>query len=571
MPEATASRRDAGAPAYASPDAGLTDAAARAEPADAPPKPADLPVSPVTETAPAPTRPAATPSKRPARPAAPSADAIPTPERAAIDAAFLARRELRRGLSDNLRALRTESADVADRVSVAFRDWNPSALTGDEVARRNFVPHDADLADTQTRVIERRIGVLEAASPGLGLRVRTSGGAGKLVEGLSGGNGKIKIGPLVRHVADRQDALMAPPPAPAAATSVAAATADEVVADIESPSSGAKDKKDNGTAAAALGVDEFVDLAVRRQMDSATAPEFRPRFDVIPTGERKDETQAQILETFSLRPGASDVESVHDFNVLRIAFEHVWTRIFNGEIESLGRELYKEYVDLKDFLGYDAPDTPITTIDDLRRLMAEIKELSQIAQAEVPVTLGGGTGRTETPRSSDDLEDAARDFGAVATGGLSLLVEWAIREFGRAGQKPVLTWNEVDGDVLNRGDRITATIQDGVAPAGSIELVLLTDGNSHKKEFAFQTYVEQTGRFQNVVFVTNFEQGVQIVDGGQHLRSPIKSIQSSDVPIGMIEFASEETPTLALGRYVLGGLGDRLKDRSRVTFYWKDN
>jgi hypothetical protein len=39
----------------------------------------------------------------------------------------------------------------------------------------------------------------------------------------------------------------------------------------------------------------------------------------------------------------------------------------------------------------------------------------------------------------------------------------------------------------------------------------------------------------------------------------------------MIEFASEETATIALGRYVLGGLGDRLKDRSRVTFYWTDN
>jgi hypothetical protein len=39
----------------------------------------------------------------------------------------------------------------------------------------------------------------------------------------------------------------------------------------------------------------------------------------------------------------------------------------------------------------------------------------------------------------------------------------------------------------------------------------------------------------------------------------------------MIEFATEETSTYALGRYVLGGLGDRLKDGARVTFYWTDN
>jgi hypothetical protein len=67
-----------------------------------------------------------------------------------------------------------------------------------------------------------------------------------------------------------------------------------------------------------------LDVLVRRQVDSATAPETRPRFDVIPTGERTDATQAQILKRFSLQPGPSDVTSVHDFNVLRIAFEHVW-------------------------------------------------------------------------------------------------------------------------------------------------------------------------------------------------------------------------------------------------------
>ena len=460
---------------------------------------------------------------------------------------------------------------MTERVSVAFKDWNPSALTGDEVARRNYVPPDADLADTQTRVIERRIGMLEAASPSLGMRVRTSGGAGKLVEGLRGGSGEIKIGPLVKHVANRQDTLVAPPAAPTTAASVAAATADEVVADIESPSSDGKDKKDNGAAAPVPGVDEFVDLAVRRQMNSATAPEFRPTFDIIPTGERKDRTQAQILKTFSLRPGPSDNESVHDFNVLQIAFEHVWTRIFDGEVESIGRELYKEYVGLKDFLGYDAPDTPITTIDDLRRLMAEIKELSQIAQAEVPATLGGTPGTTDRSKSSDDLEDAARTVGAVATGGLSVLVEWAIREFGRIGQKPVLTWDDVDGGVLARGDRITATIAYDAVADGLVEIVLLTDTSSHIKKVAFQTYVEQTGKFANVVFVQNTAKNTTDRNGVQYFVDS-STFASSQLERGMIEFASEQTSALDTpGRYVLGKLGEKLRNRARVTFYWKDN
>jgi hypothetical protein len=512
------------------------------------------------------TRAATSPARRPVKAAAPS---ITTPQRAAIDAAFLERRELRRGLSDNLRALRVDSDAVTDRVSRAFREWNPSGLSAEEVDRRNYVAPDADLAGTQTRVIERRIDALATASPGSGMRVRTSGGAGKLVEGVKD-KGSITIGPLVKHVADRQDTLIAPPPAPETAVSVAAATADEVVAGIESQSADGKDEKENGAAAPDQGVDEFVDLAVRRQMNSATAPEFRPTFDVIPTGERTDKTQAEILSTFSLQPGASDVESVHDFNVLQIAFEHVWTRIFDGEVESLGRELYKEYVGLKDFLGYDAPDTTITTIGDLRRLMAEIKELSQIAQAQVPATLGG-TSETQTPKSSDELEGAARTVGAVATGGLSILVEWAIREFGRIGQKPVLTWDDVDGGVLARGDRITATIAYDAVPDGLVEIVLLTDTSSHIKKAAFQTYVEQTGKFANVVFVQNTAKNTTDRNGVQYFVDS-NTFASSLLERGMIEFASEQTSALDTpGRYVLGKLADRLRNRARVTFYWKDN
>jgi hypothetical protein len=513
--------------------------------------------------------PAAAPARRIARPVADRPAALPSPQRAAIDAAFVDRRDLRQGLTDNLRTLRPDTEAVTSRVTAAFKAWNPSGMSADEAIARNFVADDADLADTEARIRDRRLTALTADPQGSGMTVQTNSGAGALVKG---GKGTVKLGPLHEHITGRLDDLVVLPPTPATAVSVAAATADEVIAGIDGQPAADKDKQDGGNGAGGpKAVDAFVDVLVRRQVDSATAPETRPRFDVIPTGERTDATQAQILETFSLRPGPSDVTSVHDFNVLRIAFEHVWTRIFDDDVESLGRELYREYVGLKDFVGYDAPDFPITTIDDLRRLMGEIKDLSQIAQADVPPAIGGGTqGTTQPPKSGDDLENDLRGAGAVATGGLSLLVEYAIREIGKAGQKPVLTWDDVDGGVLNRGDRIKATVVDNVAAPGTVELVLLTDGNSHKKEFSFQTYVQETGQFVNVVFVTNYTNGAQFVDGGQHLRGT-GTIQTSVIPIGMIEFASEETATIALGRYVLGGLGDRLKDRSRVTFYWTDN
>src|SRR3954454_3137232 len=68
----------------------------------------------------------------------PSADAG-TPQRVAIDRAFLDRSELRRGLTDNLRALQTAGVTVNTRVTKAFDGWNPSGLSAEEVERRNYV------------------------------------------------------------------------------------------------------------------------------------------------------------------------------------------------------------------------------------------------------------------------------------------------------------------------------------------------------------------------------------------------------------------------------------------------
>ena len=49
------------------------------------------------------------------------------------------------------------------------------------------------------------------------------------------------------------------------------------------------------------------------------------------------------------------------------------------------------------------------------------------------------------------------------------------------------------------------------------------------------------------------------------------TFQSASLPIRVFEFDSQETQAYNLGRYVLSGLSERLRDRSRVTFYWKDN
>ena len=288
------------------------------------------------------------------------------------------------------------------------------------------------------------------------MTIRKRGSSGSLVEnadGTDGGTGTIKLGPLVEFLAERTDALLSTE-ATAIATCKAQSEAAGILAEIDATApkeSGGGTTTTEDSLVDIERVAEFVEHAVQRQMRSATAPEDQPVFAPIPTGERTDTAQAALLETFELRPGASDVPSYHEFNTLQIAFEHVWTQIFDGEIESIGRELYKEYVGLKDFLGYDAPDTTITTVDDLRRLMGEIKELSQSAQTDLPSDLGGNPTPDEKPKSAGDLENAKKTgaiVGGIVTGGLIALVAWAVDEISRAGQKPVLHWADVNGGAL---------------------------------------------------------------------------------------------------------------------------
>jgi hypothetical protein len=322
--------------------------------------------------------------------------------------------------------------------------------------------------------------------------------------------------------------------------------------------------------------DELVAHHVDVQMKSATSPEDRLTYGLIPNGADKDQVQSGLLETFELRPGASDVTAYHDFHTLQIAFEHVWTRLFDGELEQLGRQLYTEYVGLKDFLGYDPDaDRPISSLDDLIWLIGEVRALSQFTQQSVPTELKGdgkSGGGTEPPKGSGDLtSDLAEVGAAILTGGLSAIASAVLNEISNAGKKPIKRWPDFNGQPLERGDRITSSFEYGVVRAGTIELVLQTDIGSHWKGLALQIWVQNAGKFVNCVMLDNSAMNVVSINGPQYFRSSTV-VPATLVPGGVIEFASEESPGLNLGRYVLADLatGDKLRDGARITFYWQD-
>ncbi len=53
----------------------------------------------------------------------------------------------------------------------------------------------------------------------------------------------------------------------------------------------------------------------------------------------------QSVQAFSLHSGPADVPAFHDFHHVRLAFESIWTELFDGEVEGLGEQLYESLVE----------------------------------------------------------------------------------------------------------------------------------------------------------------------------------------------------------------------------------
>ena len=123
--------------------------------------------------------------------------------------------------------------------------------------------------------------------------------------------------------------------------------AERLLADAEDPGgmgNGPGRVQSASTALEARAVDAMVTGAVAVQMDCGDGAGSQLVYGKIPNSAGDDEVQKEIMKNFELRTGASDVTAYHDFHTLQIAFQHVWSRIFDGQLTSLGQDLYREYV-----------------------------------------------------------------------------------------------------------------------------------------------------------------------------------------------------------------------------------
>ena len=148
-----------------------------------------------------------------------------------------------------------------------------------------------------------------------------------------------------------------------------------------------------GPAPSTVAADDFstvtaeavVKANVRLQMGTATSPESLLRYSVADRSRQDDVDHA--IETFQLRSGPSDVTSYHDFHNLQIAFQSIWTEMFDGQLGTLGMDLYREFVKLQQFSGVDAGvDPTINTVADLEKLLSHIKDFAKDTVENIPAS-----------------------------------------------------------------------------------------------------------------------------------------------------------------------------------------
>jgi hypothetical protein len=496
-------------------------------------------------------------------------DSSPTgAERLAVDSVFRSDAALRLALTENLKPRRAESEAIVARVESAFEnfDLNPTPLQEgarpqdgarpQEAAGRNYVEHGTDVGETLDRVILEGVDAIKSSDTTRAIAFSDRG----VLESLStDGSSSVELEKVIEVINEKSSgsSLLK---TPAYAQCKAEGRANEIVAQIETEHEAQAVTENGNEPAATRDADELVKGSVNLQMNSATAPEERLAYGSmpkIPNTANEDEKQKVILDTFQLRPGASDVPSYHDVHTLQIAFQHVWTRIFDGELESLGRELYREYVKLKDFGGFTTDDLQINTAKDLHRLIDEVRKLSQWVEEDIPTDFRGAGKNGAGSKGADDW----RNTVDVVTGGLTWLLRQALEEFSKIGRKPIITWEQFPGPWPPRQDKIDVEKVDGVAPKDNVEIALRTDDGSHIKIIELQLFDEGTQRYIPGQRLDNRD--------GWYLSMVVPTAWMST---SVIQFASEGlNQTDIPGRYVLAELSRKITDRSRVTFYWKDS
>ncbi len=508
-----------------------------------------------------------------------SAAKVPTdprskPIHSAIDRIFKNTDDIREALAAQLRDRSKLSHEIAKRAKKAFARFSLQKRTG-----AHFLLPGNDLPEALQAVIKEGIETRRASNFPATITLRLTDKLNSLVKKTedpnSGIYGTINLDDLVNVVslarrdnAARSDDIVLN-------SCKAELAAEKMLREIQEFSLSKKLTETIADSAEATPTSDLVTHNVNVQMQKVVAPESSLRYDY--TSKRSDQTTLQKdIASFELRQGPSDVTSYHDFHSLQIAFKHVWAEVFDGQLKALGQELYQEYVKLKDFTASSDPDFSIGTVDDLNRLMAEIRRLSTIAQEEIPSDLKGTTGTKPTSQGEHiDLGKAAFYPGSVLTdiignetlAGIVDPLGWLIGAIGDViAGKQQLTWESFPGPLPDK-DKIAVTFEHDLAPEGTVEIVLKTSANVRDwKGITFWEY-DSGGKVVTRFNISTNPSDSDVWEPASYNRLPLYTPQ---IKSGLLEFRKAKMVGFPTGIYLLGSLNDKINDRTRVTFTWEE-
>lgn len=305
--------------------------------------------------------------------------------------------------------------------------------------------------------------------------------------------------------------------------------------------------RDASQLTAAQMVKENVDL----QMHTATSPESQLSYNVPDRSKQMDQVRTNI-DTFELRAGPSDVTSYHDFHNLQIAFEDVWTEMFDAKVGNLGKQLFEEYVKLKSATGVDdAPDRSINTIDDLRLLMNEIRDFSRITVDSIPTALQPATGGGDKQNGSGNVVTDVVNVVNAVVNPAGALIDFVMKAF--SGHEGALTWDSFKTN-LPLGDIISYTIEPDKLPKSIIEIVLIAGPNS--SGHVGLIYEDKK---------TKAQWPIQTADRGIPATLSLAAVFGQD---GLVHFRRTTSPLIVNGVYNLPIDSNTIKPGTRVTFTW---
>jgi hypothetical protein len=501
---------------------------------------------------------------------------------AAVTQIFKSDHAIRTALSEGLNDRSSRSLLLRAAAEDAFATFTASRYTRVDRERSTYLTPADDLSNLLGEVMRQGLQAHRDAPEAGRLRLHLTPGVLARLDTTDASEDRLGRIPLRDLVALASGTAPLPPADPIAPCR-AEKQADEILDAItSSPSNsptgdgtatflaGASDPSDTDGTAEPLVHDKIEEL-----IESMRTPESPVAFNVAPRADMRDLQRS--IATFELRSGPSDVTSYHDFTSLRIAFEGVWTELFDAQLGTLGRQLFEESVKLKSFAGVDPATDSVETLDDLKRLIDEVRGLAQITIEATPGTLRAGgdsaAGAVSQATTAVDIAKGVLLGGPTGDKTVDTILNpggAVIEAIGNllAG-KPQLTWDSFPGPLPVAHDVITVRFEPDVVPAGTVEIVIENGPQAWWwKGIEFREF-DTRGTVVSDFRISNDPRDSGVWDSTSFNRLPLYTTQLAN---GVLEF-QKAAPGIGVGihtgYYLLADLPARITDRMRVTFRWE--